>query len=247
MSEQPDTGAPDRALAVAKTFDPDNLAYVNRMTSLGLVVPSVAHEINNTLQIIGALVELLSAKDLPSDVRDKLAKIGGQTSRAVELMHQLVAFVRRDGPGGARGDLQKAVDAALALRRYHLARAGIDVRTSVPAGQTVVAADPQAVEQLVLNLVVNAEQALTGRAEREIRIEIARDNGRATLVVRDNGRGLAPDQVLRAFEPFFTTHRERAGLGLTVARAIASRYDGSVTLTSEPGRGTTVEVSLPTV
>ncbi|MFN8062184.1 MAG: ATP-binding protein [Vicinamibacterales bacterium] len=246
MHDDVTTGSSDGTFEAARRLDADDLAYVNRMTTLGQVVPNAAHEINNALQIVGGLVELVSSKDLPPDVKDKLAKIGGQTARAVEIVHHVVAYIRREGAGAGRTDVRRAAEGALTLRRYHLSRAGVHVHvTATGDGPFVVAADAHSTQQIVLNLIVNAEQALTGREAGELRVNVARTGSAVALSVTDNGRGMSPAVAGRAFDAFYTTHREHAGLGLTVVRALAQRFEGAVRLTSEPGQGTIVTVELP--
>lgn len=233
-------------LHVVRDFGTEELAYLNRMTVLGQVVPNVSHEINNALQIIGGLCELLTTKDLPPDVKDKIGKIAGQHGRAVEQVQQLVGFIRREGMGQSRVDVTKSVQSALGLRRYHLSRAGITASvTSASETPAIVNVDSHSMQQLVLNLVANAEQALAGKDGATIGLAVARDDATVVLTVTDNGRGMTEMVRARAFEPFFTTHRERAGLGLTVTKAIVERMSGSVHLSSEPGGGAAVTIRLP--
>lgn len=245
IDESTQTGGSE-GVAVAHSFDPEVLAYLNRMTSLGLVVPNAAHEVNNTLQIVGGLVELLAAKDLPQDVLDKLAKIQGQTGRAVELVQQMVSFIRRDGLPIAKSDMCRAVDGALALRRYHLSRSGVQVHVDADGeGPFVVSLDPHTLQQVLLNLIVNAEQALLGCDTRAIRVAIGREGNVVRLAVSDSGCGMSAEVASRAFDPFFTTRREHAGLGLTVVRVAVVQRGGHVRLESALGGGTTVRLAVP--
>src|SRR5687768_7581065 len=138
----------------------DDLVYINRMTTVGHVLPAVAHELNNALQVIGGLVELLGMKgELPPDVRDKVQKIGAQSTRSAGMVREFVAFARRDETS-SRIDVQRAIDHALALRRYHLSRARIDVVVDAPTEPLSIRADSHAVLQVLLNLIINAEEAL---------------------------------------------------------------------------------------
>lgn len=234
------------ALHVVRDFGLEELAYLNRMTVLGQVVPNVAHEINNALQIIGGLCELLATKDLPADARDKIGKIAGQNGRAVELVQQVVGFVRREGLGQSRVDVGRSAQHAIGLRRYHLSRAGIQTVVSAPTdAAAIVGVDSHSMQQVVLNLIANAEQALTGREGGQIALDLVRDGATVMLTVTDNGRGMTEMVRGRAFEPFFTTHRERAGLGLTVVKAIVERHGGSVAVSSDAGAGASVVLRLP--
>ncbi len=234
------------AVHVVRDFGLEELGYLNRMTVLGQIVPNASHEINNALQIIGGLCELLATKDLPADAKDKIAKIAGQQARAVELVQQVVGFIRRDGLGQSRVDVGRSAQQAIALRRYHLSRANIQTSLTVADdAPAIVGVDSHSMQLMILNLIANAEQALTGREGGAIVLDVSRQGGRVTLKVADNGRGMTEMVRSRAFEPFFTTHRERAGLGLTVTKAVVERFDGTIELTSESGTGATVIVSLP--
>lgn len=240
------TGDRQDALHVVRDFGAEELAYINRMTVLGQVVPNVSHEINNALQIIGGLCELLATKDLPADAKDKIGKIAAQNGRAVELVQQVVGFIRREGLGQSRVDVTRAVQQALAMRRYHLSRAGVQTSVTGPSeGPAIVGVDSHSMQQVMLNLIANAEQALSGREGAQLSIGVSRTGDGVDVVVTDNGRGLTDMVRSRAFEPFFTTHRERAGLGLTVVKAIIERFEGRVELGAAPNGGAQVSIHLP--
>jgi signal transduction histidine kinase len=230
----------------SRTLGLEELAYVNRATTTGLVLPNVAHELNNALQVIGGLVELLSMRaDLPQDAKDKIGRIGAQSGRATELIRELVTFARRDDAGLAQVDLAKLVDRALAFRRYHLARARIAVHVAgAQPGEVLVRADGSSLLQILLNLIINGEQALTGRAGAEIHVHIARTPEGVTVEVRDNGPGTGRHETA-APEPFFTTRPPAPGLGLAVATALAASQGGSLRLQSAPEGGSVAVLTVP--
>lgn len=227
----------------------DDLAYLNRMTVTGHVLPNVAHELNNSLQVVGGLVEMLAARsDLPADVREKVSRIGAQSARAVWLMRELVAFARRDDHGVRPFDLGRVVEQALSLRRYHLSRARITVTVErEPSGSFRVRGDAHAVEQILLNLVINAEQALAGRPDPQITIAFDVRDGFVEVSVVDNGPGMSLDLARKATAPFFTTRHEAGGLGLAVARTLAESLGGRLDLDAGVGTGTRVVLKVPRV
>jgi C4-dicarboxylate-specific signal transduction histidine kinase len=222
----------------------DDLVYINRMTTVGHVLPSVAHELNNSLQVIGGLVELLTMRaELGRDVHDKVQKIGQQAAKSAGMLREFVAFARRDD-AMARVDLGKAIDRALALRRYHLARARIEAAIADPAppGPLLVNADSQHVVQVLLNLLINAEESLAGQDRREVRIHLFDLPQKVRCEVEDTGPGFS-DVALRVFrKPFCSTKtRGAAGLGLAVAAALVEKDGGRLELIDAPGARVGVE------
>lgn len=225
----------------------DDLVYLNRMTTVGQVLPTVAHEMNNALQVVGGLVEMLSARaDLPQDVLEKVARIGAQAARATGMMRDLVAFSRRDEAGARTVDLASVVDRALMMRRYHLARARIAVTLDVPPpGTCFTRADGHALQQVLLNVLINAEHGLAGREGGEIRIQLREDGDWIELEVTDNGPGVPTPLRERLAEPFFTTKERAAGLGLTVAPMLVASDGGRFLVDHLPGGGTRAITRLP--
>jgi signal transduction histidine kinase len=242
-------GALPRAVRAAeRDLTLDDLVYINRMTTVGQVLPNVAHELNNALQIVGGLVEMLGARaDLPRDVLDKVARIGAQSSRATVMIRDLVAFSRRDDGGVRLVDLGRIVEAALAMRRYHLSRARIAVTadTRGSADAALVQADAHALQQVLLNLLINAEHSMAGREGGRLAIVVSAGPDAVTVTVEDNGPGVPPDLRRRVTEPFFTTKGHAAGLGLTVAAALMERDGGALSLDHLPDGGTRAVMRLP--
>jgi two-component system C4-dicarboxylate transport sensor histidine kinase DctB len=230
------------------TLDATELARINRLTTIARFVSGLAHELNNALQVMGGLVELLADRtDLPADAVVRIQKIGGQADRASAVIRQLLTFVRDPGVEGGPVDLGGVVDRAIALRRYQLGRAGISVAWTRPQVSYRVTGQERALEQVIVNLLVNAEEALEGQADRRLSVTLARAAGHIQLSVSDTGHGVPPELRERIFEPFFTTRSsERAiGLGLTVGLAVAASHGGRLTLvTSAPG-ATTFSLDVP--
>jgi C4-dicarboxylate-specific signal transduction histidine kinase len=216
----------------------EDLVYINRMTTVGHVLPAVAHELNNALQVIGGLVELLGMKgELPADVRDKVQKIGAQSNRSAGMMREFVAFARKDETS-SRIDMQRAIDHALTLRRYHLSRARIDVVVDAPTEPLTIRADSHAVLQVLLNLIINAEEALHAmpQGQRELRFIVAAEGDAVACTVRDSGPGFVNSTKHHAPKPFYSTKTQgAAGLGLTVAEALVTLDNGVLRVAEGPG------------
>jgi C4-dicarboxylate-specific signal transduction histidine kinase len=245
-AELSETGAPiaqtEPGEAGERPLRTDDLVYINRMTTVGHVLPSVAHELNNSLQVIGGLVELLGMRtDLGKDVQDKIQKIGAQAVRSAGMIREFVAFARRDDVV-ARVDVNKALDRALTLRHYHLARARIDLTRDPSPGPLVVAADSQQVVQVLLNLIINAEEAVAQEDKRQLRVGLVDAPGVVRCEVHDNGPGFGDATLRRLREPFTSTKtRGAAGLGLAVAAALLERENGRLLVLGGPGGRVAVE------
>jgi two-component system, NtrC family, sensor kinase len=225
MSDAHDPRGP---VTTDRAFSAEDLAYINRMTTTGLVLPSVAHELNNALQIIGGMVEILGLRgQLPVDAADKIQKVGVQATKAAGMLRELVAFARRDGPL-RKVDLHTAVERALTFRRYYLAKGRVHTQVTDRGEKALVArADSQAVVQVLVNLILNAEESMASQEKREIHVDLWRDGDMAHCAVTDSGAGFSPESVPHAATAFFTTKGEgAAGLGLAVAKQLVELDGG---------------------
>ena len=225
-------------------LDPAQLRQINRLATAARMVASLAHELNNSLQVVSGLVELLGDRtDMPAEAVARIQKIGGQDEKATAAIRQVVTYTRELGQETGVVNLSALADQAMALRRYNLGRAGITAASDLPTGPVTITADGRAVLQVLLNLILNAEEALANQPQRQLRIGVGRDNGAVRIAVSDTGHGVPEALRERIFEPFFTTRTsERAvGLGLPVARALARQSGGTLTL-HDAGPGTTTFV-----
>jgi C4-dicarboxylate-specific signal transduction histidine kinase len=227
-----------------RTFALDDLVYLNRMTTLGHVLPNAAHEMNNALQMISGMVEMLGAKDLSPDVRDRLEKIATYCAKTSGIIRDLVGFARRDAARYGTVDVGRALDVALGFRRFYLSRSGVGVKIENEGSGYLVAADSQHLQQILLNLILNAEQALSGREDPAIRIAVKRLGDRVSVAVSDNAGGLTNGETVNAIAPFVSHKPEGAGLGLSVAKALTEHYGGRFGYRSD-GEGLTVELDFP--
>lgn len=249
MSDRPGGVAPDAPMVVEvgqRRFELDALAQLNRMNVLGLVLPNVAHEVNNALQVVSGLVEMVSSRpELPQDVSEKLGRMGAQAGRASGLIRDLVAFARRDQAGTATVDIRRTVDAALAMRRYHLARDRVAITVDFPEQPCLARLDGHYLQQVLINVIVNAEQALHGQPGPTLAIRVAVEEGWVVILVEDNGVGLSREAHARVGEPFFSTSSSQAlGLGLAVSKALVEREGGTLAL-APTDAGTRVRIAVP--
>jgi signal transduction histidine kinase len=233
----------------AASLDGPQLMRLNRLATMARLVAGLAHELNNTLQVISGLVELLTDRpDLPPDAAARLQKIGGQADKASTAIRQVLAYTR-EGTRRDSGvvDISHVVDQVLALRRYQLGRLGITAGVDRP--QIVncqVRGDERQIAQALLNLVMNAEEALSDHAERRLRIALVPAENAIQLHVEDSGPGVEPGIRTRIFEPFFTTRSSNRaiGLGLPVSQALVQAHGGNLWLSSNE-QGATFVMELP--
>ena len=238
-----DTSVPTASL------DAPQLARLNRLATMARLIAGLAHELNNTLQVVSGLVELLADRpDLPADAVTRLQKIGGQADKATTAIRQVISYTRETaGSDAGVVDVAGLVDQVLALRRYQLGRLGVTVSVDRPhAIKSQVRGDERQLAQALLNLVMNAEEALAGHPERRLRIALAPAEGAIQVHVEDSGPGVPADVRTRIFEPFFTTRSsDRAvGLGLPVSQSLVQAHGGNVWLSSN-APGATFVIELP--
>ncbi len=214
-------------------FDDD--LTLNRLSTVNRLVSGASHEVNNALQVISGTVELLlESADLPGPVTQAIERIGVQSARAAAAMAGVTALSRPTTEATGPLDLCAVVARAAALRRYSIGRAGLTI--AVEPGEvplTVIGNGPQLLQALV-NLIDNAEQALSGRPNGHIVVRAVLEAGAACVVVEDNGPGVPASLAADVFAPFVTSRPrpDSLGLGLPVAKVIAEAHGG--TLTAEP-------------
>jgi signal transduction histidine kinase len=224
------------------------LLQAEKLAALGQTISGVAHELNNPLATILTWAERLSQRQVDDQTRRGLDTILSESERAAKIVRNLLTFARKRHTTRAMVDLNQVVRETLALRRYE--QSNISIFEALAAGLPHVFADPHQVQQVLLNLIINGEQAMLGA------------NGRGTLIIRtwhdplrdavvlevhDDGPGVPEDVQPRIFDPFFTTKEvgKGTGLGLTVAYAIVQEHNGRITVKSAEGGGASFCVELP--
>lgn len=221
---------------------------LNRQAISGAFVSGLAHDLNNPLQVVTGTVELLLARpDLPPDVVVRLERIAQQVNRASATLLDVVGFVRERPASPVRVDLRSIVERVLGLRRYPLARAQITVITELaPTGQAIVMGKSPELAQALLNLVMNAEAALIGRPNAELRVSVDAVSGVVRVRVTDNGPGVSAEVADRLFQPFVSSRDAdvAAGIGLMAASALVGRNGGRLRL--EPAAsGASFAIEIP--
>lgn len=232
---------------MTRSLTPDDLVVLNRSATMARLLSGVAHDVNNALQVIGGSVELLEELTLPDNAVTRLGRIRTQHARAAAIVRDLLAFAREQPDVVGPVILHDLATRAAGLRSFSIGRAGLTIDVVAPENRALMArANAMELQQALLNLIGNAEQALAGVAGGAIALHIDQEDQVVILRVVDNGPGVPAELQARIFDPFFTTRprTEAAGLGLTAARRIAERYGGSLNL--EPSAsGASFALRLP--
>ena len=230
----------------------DQLRQAQKMEAIGRLAGGIAHDFNNLLTVILTGVELARMDPSPANVERSLDEIAEAGNRAAQLTRQLLAFGRRQVMEPRPIDLQALAEGMQSMLQRLL---GEDVTLSVEPsrGPLVVVVDRGQIEQVVMNLVLNARDAFD-KPGGQIRLSVGhtaptpeRPAGFAQLTVRDSGSGIPAEVLERIFEPFFTTKPPGVGtgLGLSMVDGIVSQHGGHVTVDSTPGKGSAFHVFLP--
>jgi len=226
----------------------EQLLQSRKMAALGTLTSGVAHELNNPLNNISLTVETLldDYEDLSAErKRQLLEDIFTQVQRAGATVRNLLDFTRQERPVVVAVSVSDLLDAAMKLVRNELELAGIELAREVPAGLPHVRGNPRNLEQVFLNLFLNAIQAMP--AGGRLRLSAAVEGPYVRVGVGDTGVGIPEEHRDKIFEPFFTTKEagEGTGLGLSVSYSIAEKHGGRLEVESQVGKGTTFHVILP--
>jgi signal transduction histidine kinase len=227
------------------------LLQAEKMAALGQTISGVAHELNNPLATILSWAERLSQRHGVEDqVRRGLETILSESERAARIVRNLLTFARKRQTTRAMVDVNQVLRETLALRAYEQRVTNVTIIDALAAGLPQVFADGHQVQQVLLNLVINAEQAMVsanGRGSLVVRTWHDPQQESVILEINDDGPGIPDELQPKIFDPFFTTKEvgKGTGLGLTVAYAIVQEHGGRIRLESRAQRGASFFVELP--
>jgi len=224
------------------------LQQAEKLAAMGQLVSGVAHEINNPAAIISGFAQTLLLDQLGADQRETVQMMYDEATRIGRITSNLLAFARAGSKERTLVDLNETIRRTYALRSYHLTTLNITVNLELDDESPKAWANGSEMQQMLLNLLINAEQALTGTSDRRnITIRTAATGeDRVLLEVSDTGPGIPIDIQEKIFDPFFTTKPEGSGtgLGLSICYGIVHDHGGRISVQSVPGHGATFTVEL---
>ena len=221
----------------------------SRLAAMGEMAAGIAHEINNPLTgVLGYSQIMLERENVPEDIKGDLRLITDSSQRVAEIVKRLLTFARQAKPVKSLVNLNELIDNTIKLRSYVLKTADIKVFTRFDRDLPLSVVDPGQLQQVFLNLIVNAEQAMKeAHGKGTLVIITEKQDNNIRISFQDDGPGITEENQAHMFEPFFTTKApgEGTGLGLSLSRSIILEHDGNMSVESEPGHGATFIIELP--
>jgi hypothetical protein len=220
------------------------MSRAEHLATLGELATGLAHEIRNPLAGIAGVIEIIG-RDLPSSspAREMVKDVRIEINQINRILTDLLETARPHPPQMMKSNLNTTVEHAVMLARQQVISKPIQIEFQKNPDLAEVEHDSGQIHQVVLNLLLNAVQAIDGSGT--VTVTIGSQNDSAIIIVADTGRGMTEQQVAQIFRPFFTTRSNGTGLGLSLVRRIIEEHSGQIDVTSEPGEGSTFRVQLP--
>jgi len=225
------------------------LFHSHRLATVGRLAAGAAHEINNPLTIISLNIQILDRllakkKDI-KELRDRLKVISEQETRISKIIQDLMGFARPSQPKFCPSSVTQIVDKVLSVIKDRVSMTNIKIVNHIPTDLPLIMVDPMQIEQIFMNLLINASHAMPEGGKVTLTAKAA--DGYVDVSVADTGMGIAKKNLAKIFDPFFTTKKEGegTGLGLAICHSIVEHNGGALRVESEEGKGTTFTVKLP--
>lgn len=223
------------------------LVRSEKLTATGRLAASLAHEINNPLQIVHNSLQLMLNLPFGPDKRQEYLQMAdAEVERLIEIVTRILEFARPSRRKMQPTDVNDAIEKALALTAKYLQHSHIALQRDLSPALPPVAAAPDELRQVFLNLMLNAVDAMPEGGSLYVSSWLG-DDGRLAVAFADTGPGIPPEHLERVFEPFFSTKEEGTGLGLSISHEVVERHEGEITVKSVTGKGTTFTVWLPVI
>lgn len=225
----------------------EHMSRTGKLAAIGELMAGVAHELNNPLTGISTFAQLLLEDKLQPEQFESVNLIKREADRAIGVIRDLLLFARKTEGRDVPVDINTIVKHSVRLRALASRTGGIEVHTLLDSSDPQVRGDEQKLQQVLLNLLVNAESAMRDAPLRHLSVVTRSRADKVTIVISDTGHGMTDDVRQRLFEPFFTTKPpgEGTGLGLSVSYGIIQAHEGSITVESTPDIGTAFTITLP--
>jgi len=226
------------------------LSLNRRLVAIGQVAAGITHEINNPLTGVIAFAQMLMQMDIPENMKEAVEVIHEGAIRVVGIVDRLRTFARSDRQQSEYTDINTVITNTLTMRSYEMRSNDIEVTTHLAENLPKTMANPGQLQQVFLNIIINAEQAMATSPRRgKLTVTTEQFADRIIVSIRDNGPGIPEETINEIFDPFFTTKDNYSGmgLGLNVSRDIITEHGGEIRVWSKPGLGATFIIDLPIV
>jgi signal transduction histidine kinase len=227
------------------------LAHVNRVTAMGQLAASITHEVNQPLGAIvnnaSACLRWLAAQNL-EEARQSAALVIADGHRASQIIGRIRTLIKKEPPRKDDVEINKVILEVISLTRGEVMKKGVSVQTQLAEGLPLLQGDQVQLQQVILNLILNAVEAMTGVSEgsRQLLIGTRQDaSGGVLVTVQDSGPGFSPERFDHLFNAFYTTKAEGLGMGLSICRSIVDAHGGQIWAARTAGPGATVQFTLP--
>jgi signal transduction histidine kinase len=224
------------------------LVMTDRLASIGELVAGIAHELNNPLTGVIGYSQLLMEKNIDENIKDDLMVISGEAQRAAHIVKDLLTFARKHPPALQLSQINNIVDDVLKLRSYEHKVNNIEIVKNLNTGLSEVMVDYFQIQQVFLNIVINAEYFMLKAHNRgKLIVSTEEVNGMLRSTFTDDGSGIPPENIRNIFDPFFTTKEvgKGTGLGLSICHGIVTEHGGRIYAKSEYGNGASFIIELP--
>jgi two-component system sensor kinase FixL len=225
------------------------MLHVSRLTDMGQVAAGLAHELNQPLTAIlnytNAGLDIADERG-DDELKSVFAKVAEQASRAGNIIRRLRAFIEKRGPNRTDEDITRTIDEAIRLGQINAAERGIKLRVLFEQGLPPVSVDRVQIQQVLINLMKNAAEAMEGQERRELTVTTSRISPELLQVsVADTGPGISDEMAEKLFQPFVTTKATGMGMGLSICRGIVEAHGGRLWLEASPGGGAVFRFNVP--
>jgi len=222
----------------------------SRLVTVGEMASGIAHEINNPLTSVIGFAQLLMQKDIPEDAKEYAKIINDGAERVVNIIKRLLTFARQQRPERVYADINQIIETTIQLRTYEMETSNIKVVAHLDPGLPWTMADAGQLQQVFLNIIMNAETEMCiAHGEGKLSIKTEAIDNTIRISFKDNGPGIAEENMERIFDPFFTTKKvsKGTGLGLSICHGIITAHGGKIYAKSKLGQGATFIVELPVI